>query len=299
MPGLSAIPFIKMHGLGNDFIVLDETREALPRLTPELARLLCDRRFGIGADQILHLKKPQAANADVRMEIWNADGTTAEMCGNGIRAVALHQYRHGARLGREEYAVETLAGLKTVRVSAASGGETPAPEALAVTVNMGAPKLGGGFGHDGEAILAGSQQLTFFEVNMGNPHAVIFVDDVARYPVEDIGPLVENHSRFPRRTNVEFVQVMGPNEITVRVWERGAGVTLACGTGACASAVASLALRRVSNPVKVALPGGSLSIRWDGALTAPDAPVMMEGPAVEVFRGEFLLPVSAMSAPGA
>ncbi|MCM2277520.1 MAG: diaminopimelate epimerase [Oligoflexia bacterium] len=283
------IPFIKMHGLGNDFIVIDELEREIPwPVTPEFARQACDRRFGIGADQLLWLKRPLAASAEARMEILNADGSVAEMCGNGIRAVGIFLARRG--LGKAagatanaagEYRIETLAGLKTVRV-----------ENGLVTVDMGAPTLGGGFPGIGEALLIKGRELRFFEVNMGNPHAVLFVDELAAYPIEEVGPQVETNPRFPKRTNVEFVQVLEhetrqkSSVIQVRVWERGAGITMACGTGACASAVAAIATGRVvQGPVEVRLPGGSLTIQWAGT----GQPVLMTGPAVEVFRGEIEL----------
>lgn len=265
--------FTKMHGLGNDFVVVEDQPGF--SLTPEKAALICDRRFGIGADQILWLRRPHDAGSDTRMEIWNADGSTAEMCGNGIRAVALFIDRR-ATPRKPEYRIETLAGVKTVWMR----GDR-------VRVDMGAPALGpGGAGvpDGGEPVdLPGrSEMLRFFEVSMGNPHAVFFVEDVARFAVEQFGPLVEKHSRFPKRTNVEFVQVENDSTIRVRVWERGAGITLACGTGACASAVAALATGRVRGPVRVRLPGGDLEIDWAG----PGQSVFMTGPAVEVFSGE-------------
>lgn len=271
--------FTKMHGLGNDFVIIDSRRgrdEEQPGFTldPSCAAKICDRRFGIGADQILWLLGPHDPSADLRMEIWNADGSTAEMCGNGIRAVALYVDRR-AKAAKPEYRIETAAGMKLVRVN---GG--------LVTVDMGPPLLAGGAGlsAEGEAIeLPGrSEKLRFFEVGMGNPHAVFFVENAASVPVEQLGPAVEHHSRFPKRTNVEFVQVEDRTTIRVRVWERGAGVTLACGTGACASAVAALATGRARGPVRVRLPGGDLEIAWAG----PGAPVFMTGPAVEVFSGE-------------
>jgi diaminopimelate epimerase len=264
-----AIPFLKMQGIGNDFVVIDDLgkpKALCHKLTPELARRICDRRHGVGADQVLWLKSPENA-VDARMEILNSDGSTAEMCGNGIRAVALYLYRHGPKR-KAVYRIETLAGIKDAEVREGH-----------VSVEMGKPGLGR---PEGELIEILGQELRFFEVDMGNPHAVIFVDDVARYPVEQLGPALESHPRFPRRTNVEFVQVSGEHSIRVRVWERGAGLTLACGTGACASAVAALATGRVNGTVRVELPGGALMLRWN-----PGESVLMEGPAEEVFRGEF------------
>jgi diaminopimelate epimerase len=283
-----SIPFVKMQGLGNDFVVIDDLgkpQAMCHRLNAELAQAICDRRFGIGADQILWLKSPEDASLDARMEILNSDGSTAEMCGNGIRAVAIYLYRHGPKR-QNLYQVETLAGVKQLEVR---GG--------LVSVDMGPPILGGGFSQGlqasadsqvGELLSIGGRELRFFEVNMGNPHAVFFVEDaeqLGKFPVEELGALIEKHPRFPRRTNVEFVAVTSERSIQVRVWERGAGITLACGTGACASAVASLATGRVQGPLQVNLPGGILTIDW-----RPGQSVMMEGPAEEVFRGDFYQP---------
>jgi diaminopimelate epimerase len=282
---MKALEFTKMHGLGNDFIVLDDLRpetatdERLKSLLSQktFIQKICDRRFGIGADQILWLRKPHEPGApgtgrrDVRMEILNADGSAAEMCGNGIRAVALYLNRHVFK-NQTELRIETLAGVKTVSI-----------EGDHVRVDMGVPKLGLGVANGGELISVDDQEFRFLEVNVGNPHAVIFTEKLSAVPVEKWGPQIECHSRFPARTNVEFVKVESPHELRVRVWERGAGITLACGTGACASAVAGLASRRLQNPVEVKLPGGSLKITWNGAST----PVMMTGPATEVYRGSF------------
>lgn len=279
------LPFTKMHGLGNDFVVVAESGSRLfplgatttpIQITPELARKLCDRRFGIGADQVLWLREPHQAG-DIRMEIFNPDGSAAEMCGNGIRAVALYLRDHGVRRA-DRYEVETVAGLLSVSLN----GDF-------VTVNMGQPELGAGARSKlGESLAPpvgadGTGLGPFFEVGMGNPHAVFFTS----LPVENLGPAIERHVRFPKRTNVEFVQVMnaGPAGATiqVRVWERGAGLTLACGTGACASAVATIVTGRAQSPLNVDLPGGRLKISWEGE----GRPVMMEGPAREVFSGRY------------
>jgi diaminopimelate epimerase len=268
-----AIPFTKMHGLGNDFVILDDLgpKPSTPKgeLSSDLAKAICDRRFGIGADQILWLRKPHHPAHDIRMEILNADGSVAEMCGNGIRAVALYAHRYGPEQ-KSVYQVETLAGLKTVHLRGTQ-----------VAVDMGAPRLSD---LSGEKLEVGGREFQFIEVNVGNPHAVIYVDQVSDFPVEKWGPLIENHPRFPKRTNVEFVEVMSSKKIQVRVWERGAGITLACGTGACASAVASIATGRVHSPVQVYLPGGDLQISWDGT---QQGSILMEGPATEVFKGTY------------
>jgi diaminopimelate epimerase len=199
------------------------------------------------------------------------------MCGNGIRAVAI--YMNGVS-HKDSYRVETLAGVMTVHLK---DGE--------VDVDMGPPVYSGAgmklaaMKIKAEKIDALGETYTFHEVSMGNPHAVIFTQDVARVELERIGPVIETDKRFPKKTNVEFVQITGPNSITLRVWERGSGITLACGTGACAAAVAAIATGRVESPVRVTLPGGVLLIRWDGG----EAPVFMQGPALEVFRGEIEL----------
>jgi len=273
------IPFSKMHGLGNDFIVVDEWDSRVPKgfFTPTRARQWCDRRFGIGADQILIVGPARETSVDSKMEIWNADGSQAEMCGNGIRAVALYLHDHapeGLR-GKASYRIHTGAGDLEVFVAGRS-----------VRVNMGPPRfLADAF----EGIETPIGRLQFWEVNMGNPHAVFFLppqESLQNLPLEQIGPSIENHSRFPKRTNIEFVRLKAPGELEVRVWERGAGMTLACGTGACASAVAALHSGFVaplgSGHIKVELPGGSLELAWDGK---KNGPVWMTGPAVEVFRG--------------
>jgi diaminopimelate epimerase len=273
------IPFTKMHGLGNDFIVLDEFDSRVPPdfFKPERARFWCDRRLGVGADQILVIGRPSRTHAidqgaQARMDIWNADGSTAEMCGNGIRAVALYLHDHAPMelRGRPSYKIETGAGVLEVSV-----------HGRAVRVDMGAPRL---LADAPEALRLESEGIEFWEVNMGNPHAVIFVPDVSKVDLEKLGPQIEKHARFPKRTNVEFVQVVSKDEILVRVWERGAGVTLACGTGACASAVAAIHSRQTGHVVRVRLPGGVLELAWDGS--RKDS-VWMTGPAVEVYQGLF------------
>jgi diaminopimelate epimerase len=267
------LPFTKMHGIGNDFVVIDSLNRASESqpianlaITGEMAKKICDRRLGVGADQILWLKKAKAHEADVRMEILNADGSSAEMCGNGIRAAALYMSRYSAKK-KLEYRIETLAGILTVKQR---GND--------FAVEMGVPKIASDF----EKIEISGQWLQFLDVNVGNPHAVFFADGVARIPLEKVGPEIETHKRFPARTNVEFVEVEHQHSIKIRVWERGAGITLACGTGACASAVASIAAGKARSPLDVNLPGGRLKIHWDG----PGKTIVMEGPAAEVYRGE-------------
>jgi len=264
------IGFFKMHGLGNDFVVIDAVAQAI-ELLPAQAVKLCDRRFGVGADQVLVLRKPENPQADIFMQIYNADGSIAEMCGNGIRAVALFLYKKDGEQKRT-YKIETLAGLKTVTVNATGD---------RVIVDMGVPHI-----DPIEELEAPAVQ--FNSVNVGNPHAVIFVPNLKQVPIQELGPQIETHKRFPRRTNVEFVEVESAHKINVGVWERGAGVTLACGTGACAAAVAALSVGKVKSPVEVQLPGGTLTISWEG----PGRSLYMEGPAVEVFCGEIELVVT-------
>ena len=270
---MGSLNFTKMHGLGNDFVVIDDllsSGTADSHLLPRDAVRICDRRLGIGADQILWLKKPHDSSCDARMEILNADGTEAEMCGNGIRAVALYLRKYSS-IEKIKYNIETLAGIKQVEFV---GHE--------VRVNMGVPQFLGAELRL-ECIQVQGRQFEFYDVSMGNPHAVIFVEDVESFPVESYGPFIEKHSRFSKRTNVEFVQVNATHSIQVRVWERGAGITLACGTGACAAAVATLATQRAQGFLDVVLPGGKLVISWAGQGHS----VFMQGPAVEVFRGSY------------
>jgi diaminopimelate epimerase len=275
----STLFFTKMHGLGNDFVVIDEVTpsdRSVPGLLPpkfpeELARKLCDRRFGVGCDQILRLMPAEADHAaDARMEILNPDASEAEMCGNGVRAVALYMSRYSSK-PKTEYRFETLGGPQIVTIL---------PDGQ-VRVNMGAPK----HADKPETIEAltskGAESFTFWDVNMGNPHAVSFVMNTDDIKLEDLGAALERHPRFPKRTNVEFVQIFSKSAIRVRVWERGAGVTLACGTGACASAVAAIQAGHTHSEVIVHLPGGDLQIAWAGK----GQPVYMTGPAEEVYFG--------------
>ena len=275
------LEFTKMHGAGNDFVVLDGVRGELPPIEP-LARRICDRRFGVGCDQLLVVRPSRAA--DFAMEIWNADGSRAEMCANGIRAF----YRYVRSRGftsADEIAVETLGGI--VRPRAAG------PDL--VTVEMGRPvlapakiptRLGSGDGPVLDVPLAvEGERWSVSSVSMGNPHCVLFVDDVDRAPVERVGRRIEHHDAFPNRVNVEFVQVLARDHLRQRTWERGAGETLACGSGACAAAVVSMLRGLVERRVAVELLGGTLSIEWP----ASDASVLMTGPAVEVFTGRLTL----------
>lgn len=264
--------FTKMHGLGNDFILIDCRKQKLSALQ-SLSKRLCDRRFGIGADQLLLLYPSKIA--DFRMRIFNADGSEVEMCGNGIRCFAKYIWENS--LSRKKVlAVETLAGI--IR---------PEKKGRNVKVDMGEPIL------EGEHIpvdIEGSvldypvfvqdKTLNITCVSMGNPHAVIFVDKAVDFPVSYYGSALEKHKLFPKRTNVEFIEVMNPTEIKMRVWERGAGETMACGTGACAAAVASNLKGFTGRTLTVHLAGGDLLIEW-----AKNNHVYMTGPAVKVFQG--------------
>jgi diaminopimelate epimerase len=275
------LTFTKMHGAGNDFVVLDGVRDALPPIEPLAARL-CDRHLGIGADQLLVVRP--GASADFRMEIWNADGSQVEMCANGIRAFYKYLRDHG-HTDRAEISVETLSGVVRPRWAASDR----------VTVDMGPPffapaviptTLGAGDGPVLDVPLAvEGETLSVSSVSMGNPHAVIFVDDPDTAPVERWGRVIEHHPAFPNRVNVEFVRVMDRGRISQRTWERGTGETLACGSGACAVAVVSMLRGVVDRRVTIELRGGVLEIAWP----ADDAHVEMTGPAAEVFTGAIQL----------
>ena len=252
--------FVKSHGIGNDFVIIEDT-EGYD--ASELARLLCDRHFGVGSDGLLIYEK--SPDADFRMRMFNPDGSEAEMCGNGIRCITLYAYK---KCPKRSFKVETKIGILDCDVTST--------EPFKVRVNMGQPK-------DIRSHLLQMEGKSFklTLVSMGNPHAVNFVDDVSVIPLRELGPKIENHPDFPNRTNVEFVQVVDRGHVIVRVWERGAGETLACGSGACAVAVASIVNNYTDNLVEVTLPGGKLNIEWDR-----DKGIFMEGPAEEVFSGK-------------
>lgn len=266
--------FTKMHALGNDFIVIDERAGAINSQPEALARKLCRRRFGIGADQMLLLSSSDVA--DFKMRIFNADGSEVEMCGNGIRCLAKFVWDRNLS-EKPALEIETLAGI--IRPEKANG---------LVRVDMGEPVLEGrkipvnanGFIVDYKLPVEDST-VKVTCVSIGNPHAVIFVDKASDFPVRHYGPKIENHPFFPKRTNVEFVEVLGDSEIRMRVWERGAGETPACGTGACAAAVASHIRHFTGRKVTVHLDGGDLFIEW-----AENNRIYMTGPAEEVFEGE-------------
>ncbi len=274
---MAKVKFWKMHGLGNDYIVIDNRDEKIrENAISNLARRLCQRRFSVGADGLLLVHN--SAVADVKMRIFNADGSEAEMCGNGIRCFAKYCYENGI-VRKEEPRIETLAGVKEAWLTVEDG------KVSKVRVDMGVPSLERGslpmLGQGpciNEDLEVNEERFMVTCLSVGNPHCVLFVDDVEGFPVQDVGPKIENHRLFPKRVNVEFVEVLNRNELKVRVWERGCGETLACGTGACASVVAGTLLKKVGNRVTVHLLGGDLEIEFSGN-------IWMTGPAVKVFEG--------------
>ena len=274
------LPFTKMHGLGNDFVVLDATRTPLALSVAQL-RQLADRRFGIGCDQILQVELPRSAGTDFYYRIFNADGGEVEQCGNGARCFVRFVHDKGLTLATE------------IRVGTASGVIVPRLEADGlVTVNMGAPvfepvriPFEAPQRTATYALEVGARTVEINALSMGNPHAVQFVDDVDAAPVAAEGALIERHARFPKRVNAGFVQVLDRTHIRLRVFERGAGETLACGTGACAAVVGGIQRGLLDARVTVATRGGELGILWEGE----GRPVMKTGPAVTVFSGEIEL----------
>jgi len=274
------LAFSKMHGLGNDFVVFDATSNALS-LTPEQARYIADRHFGIGCDQVLIVENPRTDNTEFYYRIFNADGSEVEQCGNGARCFARFVSEKG------------LSQNNVLHVGTAKGNITLYLEDNnQVRVNMGAPEFEPAripIGFSQQAIryqaTVDNESLEFMSVSMGNPHAVLVVDDVDRAPVETLGPLLESHSLFPERINVGFMAIKGRQQIDLRVFERGSGETLACGTGACAAMVCGKNSGLLDNEVVVSLPGGQLTISWQG----PGEPVWMSGPAEFVFEGEITL----------
>ena len=271
------VKFTKMHGLGNDFVVLDAVSQAID-LTPAQARFLADRHFGVGCDQILVVEKPARADADFRYRIFNADGGEVEQCGNGARCFVRFVHDKGLTAKRA-IRVETQCGLIEPRLE---------DDGL-VTVDMGVPRFEPShvpFVAESDALVqplrVGQDTLEITALSMGNPHAVQVVANVDAAPVAEQGPLIENHPRFPQRVNAGFMQVVDRHAIRLRVFERGAGETLACGTGACAAVAAGIARGLLDAPVRVSPRGGELTIAWGG----PGRPVLMTGPAVTVFDSE-------------
>ena len=281
------LQFTKMHGAGNDFIVIDAINQDID-FTPAQWQRLADRRFGIGADQILVVEKPRLPGCDFRYRIYNNDGGEVEQCGNGARAFVKFVSEKGLS-SKASIRVETMAGIIAPRLEADGS----------ITVDMGAPVLEPALVPFDAAGLAGvaegsdtlwpldlalpghSTPVLVSVVSMGNPHAVQVVDDVDAQDLETSGPLIEHHPRFPRRVNAGYLQIVDRHHVKLRVYERGAGETLACGTGACAAAVAGILRGRLDSPVRISARGGELSIAWRG----PGHPVLMTGPAVTVFEG--------------
>ena len=276
--------FTKMHGIGNDYVYVNCFEESVKN-PAEVSKFVSDRHFGIGSDGLI-LISPSAI-ADFRMNIYNADGSQAEMCGNGIRCVAKYVYDYGLT-DKTEISVETLAGIKYLRLQVENG------KVASVEVNMGAPIL------EPKEIPVAVEESPVVNVpvevkgkiyhmtcvSMGNPHAIIFMNNVKDLDIAALGPYFENHTVFPKRTNTEFVEVLDRNTVNMRVWERGSDETLACGTGACATTVACILNDKTENEVTVHLLGGDLKIRWDREANQ----VYMTGPATVVFDGEITLP---------
>ena len=277
----STLAFTKMHGLGNDFVMIDAVRQDI-QLTEAQVRYLADRNFGVGCDQLLVVEPAQTPGVDFRYRIFNADGGEVEQCGNGARCFARFVFDQGLT-DKREIRVETKKGIITPRLEADGS----------VSVDMGVPVLSPAdvpFVSDSEAWVqpldVAGTVVAITAVSMGNPHAVQVVADVDAAPVAEQGPLIEHHPRFPARVNAGFLQVVDAHRVRLRVFERGAGETLACGTGACAAVVAGILRELVVSPVTVETRGGELSIAWNGIGT----PVMMTGPAVTVFSGTLTLP---------
>ena len=275
--------FTKMQGLGNDYVYVNCFQETIENPS-EAAIKVSDRHFGIGSDGLILIKPSEVA--DFRMDMYNADGSQAEMCGNGIRCVAKYVYDYGLT-DQTEISVETLAGIKYLKLQIMDG------KVVRITVNMGQPELvpdkipvqADGDRVVDEPIVVNGVTYKMTCVSMGNPHCIVFIDDTENFPLEEIGPMFENHERFPKRVNTEFIQILNRNEVNMRVWERGSGETLACGTGACASAVACVLNGLTEDEITLHLLGGDLSVRWD----REENVVYMTGPAKVVFDGEIVL----------
>lgn len=274
------LKFTKMHGLGNDFVVLDGINQRID-LSPEQFRRIADRHFGIGCDQILLVEASNQSNVDFRYRIFNADGGEVEQCGNGARCFVRFVHEQGLTEKRE-IRVETCKGIIVPRLE--PNGE--------ITVDMGLPRVEPveiPFVSNSNAVVqpltVGATTIDISVVSMGNPHAVQVVNDATSAPVATQGPAIESHPRFPQRVNAGFMQVVDCHSIRLRVFERGSGETLACGSGACAAVVAGIRRNLLESPVRVAMHGGELSIAWDGM----GQPVLMTGPAATVFQGEIEL----------
>jgi diaminopimelate epimerase len=289
--------FVKMHGIGNDYVYIDCIRQQPPRDPVALARAISDRHFGVGGDGLILICRSE--RADGRMRMFNADGSESEMCGNGIRCVAKFMYDHGI-VHKPVLTVETGRGVLTLELDIADGkvrqvrvdmGE-PILEAERIPTTLPGPRVvnhefPANSGFPKVAIDYWTHEWGFDPrltcVSMGNPHVVLYCRDMAKVPLEQVGPLFENSLLFPRRINAHFVQVQSPEEVTMRTWERGSGITMACGTGACAVAVAGVLTGRTQRQITAHLPGGDLQLLWSEA----DNRVYMTGPATEVFSGEW------------
>ncbi len=273
--------FTKLHGCGNDYVYVNLFEQPLEN-PAEMSIKVSDRHFGIGSDGLITIGPSEIA--DFTMHIYNADGSEAEMCGNGVRCVGKYVYDHGLT-DKTEVTVETGAGIKILQLNVEDG------KVKTVRVDMGEPTflpgdipvIAEGENVINAPILAGGKEWRMTCVSMGNPHAVIFTDDVKNFPLEKYGPLFENHERFPKRTNTEFVQVVSREEAIMRVWERGSAETWACGTGTCATVVACILNGLTERKVLVHLLGGDLVIEWDEKTNH----VFMTGPATEVFTGTY------------
>lgn len=274
------ILFTKMHGLGNDFVVIDKTSQHV-QLSNEQMRFLADRHFGVGCDQILLIEKPDSPDIDFIYRIFNADGSEVGQCGNGARCFARYVYDRGLTAKRD-ITVKTATGVIVLSVQDDQG----------VTVNMGAPRftprdipIAAETRQSHYQLTLDGQTIEFGAVSMGNPHAVLLVEDVDTAPVLTLGPALERHPFFPQRANIGFMQVLSRQHLRLRVFERGSGETLACGTGACAAMVVARQANLIDEHATISLPGGDLQIAWPGG----DAPVMMTGPASYVFDGKITL----------
>ena len=258
--------FTKMHGLGNDYLYV---YGEVPENIAELSRKLSDRHFGAGSDGMIYIAPSETA--DFSMRIFNADGSEAKMCGNGIRCVGKYVYDKGYT-DKTVLTIETLSGIRTLHLDAENG------SVRAVTVDMGTAEAG-----DDLTLSVDGEEVTVTPVSVGNPHAVLFVEDIAGAPVDTLGPKIEHHSAFPDGVNVEFIEVLSPGKLRMRVWERGSGITLACGTGACASAAAAAVkgFCTIGTPAEVQLDGGTLKIT-----VHEDRSVTMSGPAEFIYEGE-------------
>ncbi|MBM9549081.1 diaminopimelate epimerase [Leptospira sp. 201903074] len=275
------INFTKMEGIGNDYVYIDATKNDI-RLSPEQIQKLSDRNFGIGGDGVIFIRNSKTG--EFQMDMYNSDGSSSEMCGNGVRCVGKFVFDHGLTKNQKP-TIETGKGVLTLDLKTGTSGKVEM-----VTVDMGEPILKPSLvpivwaGDDAvinQVIEVQGKQYHFTAVSMGNPHCVIYVDDADAFPVREIGPLIENHPLFPRRVNVEFVSVRGKDHLYQRTWERGTGETLACGTGACAVTVASILNGKTGRAVQIDLRGGTLQVEWK-----ENGSVMMTGPAREVFSGE-------------